>query len=94
MEAKVFYDIPKVKSLKDKIEIMIKRHENNYFIDRELDYLTPKVEAPPEKSDIVYEKLNKKEEDNNDDGSNKFDALTNQVRQDGLPELQYVFSNG
>ena len=34
---KVFYNIPKVKSVQEKINNLVQRHENNYFIDQELN---------------------------------------------------------
>ncbi|CAF0868010.1 unnamed protein product [Brachionus calyciflorus] len=45
MEAKIFKDIPKDISVKDKIEILIKRHENKYFIDKDLESIDPSLSA-------------------------------------------------
>lgn len=63
------------------------------FFDRDLDFLEPKMEAPQEKIDVVYDKLNKKESDTPITPGTKIDVLTEKIREDGLPELEYVFSN-
>lgn len=63
------------------------------FFDINLDFLTPQVTATPEKIDLVYDQLNRKEVDKPTDKGPKVDAMTEQVRDDGLPELEYVFSN-